>query len=565
MQGRRLAVACAAILLTAADTYVVVLALPDIMRDVGLETRELQRAAPIVTVFLLGYVAGLPLLGRLSDRFGRAPVLVGCLATFAIGSALTAVAPDLATVVVGRGLQGLGGGGLVPVTLALVADLYPAERRGVPLGLVGAVQELGAVLGPLYGAAVVAASGWRLVFWLNLGAAAACAVLLRRSEPRRPPDLPGLLLAAVALGAALLAVARPASLTDSLRWGGAFTPAVGDSRWLAPVTLAAGGALALFVLREATARAPLVAVRRLPSLVTSADVGGGLLLAATLGCVVVAFAQADPERQVVGDSGPALLAAAAVLLALFAWRERAADEPLLPPALLTRRQAVGGLLVSLAVGAALIAALVDVPLFARATRYPDDQVGASLVLVRFLVALPVGAVAGGALVRRVGSAVPTAAGMLLAALSFAAMARWDRDALDGPLASVVLVAAGFGFGLAIAPVNAAVLAALPESAHGIASALVVVARSIGMLVGLSVLTAVGMRRFNQGVAELPTPDVLCPAAPSRCPAYSDGVRSAVLDQLHAIFAGAAVCAGLAAVLASMLIGPRLKNSRPPDD
>ena len=68
----------------------------------------------------------------------------------------------------GRFLQGVGGGGLVPVTLALVADLYPADRRGVPLGVVGAVQELGSVIGPLYGAVVLAVGDWRDIFWINL-------------------------------------------------------------------------------------------------------------------------------------------------------------------------------------------------------------------------------------------------------------------------------------------------------------------------------------------------------------------------------------------------------------
>ena len=68
----------------------------------------------------------------------------------------------------GRFLQGVGGGGLVPVTLALVADLYPADRRGVPLGVVGAVQELGSVIGPLYGAVVLSFGTWRDIFWINL-------------------------------------------------------------------------------------------------------------------------------------------------------------------------------------------------------------------------------------------------------------------------------------------------------------------------------------------------------------------------------------------------------------
>jgi MFS family permease len=164
----QLAFAAAGVLLAATDTYVVVVALPSIMDSVGLGLDNLQRATPIISGFLLGYVAVLPLLGRLADLVGRRPVFVACLLAFAAGSVITASAHTLGLLVAGRALQGLGGGGLVPVTLALVAAYWPVDRRGVPLGVVGAVQELGSVLGPLYGAVVVAAAGWRWIFWLNL-------------------------------------------------------------------------------------------------------------------------------------------------------------------------------------------------------------------------------------------------------------------------------------------------------------------------------------------------------------------------------------------------------------
>ena len=124
----------------------------------------------------------LPLIGRIADLRGRVPVLVGSLVVFSIGSLVTAASYDLASMVVGRFLQGVGGGGLVPATLALVADIWTAERRGLPLGVVGAVQELGSVLGPLYGALVLAVSTWHTIFWINLavGLVLAAALVVAR-------------------------------------------------------------------------------------------------------------------------------------------------------------------------------------------------------------------------------------------------------------------------------------------------------------------------------------------------------------------------------------------------
>lgn len=86
----RLTLASVAVAFAAADTYVVVLALPDMMAGVGLSADQLQRAAPIISGFLLGYIAVLPLIGRIADVVGRTPVLVGALLLFAVGSLITA-------------------------------------------------------------------------------------------------------------------------------------------------------------------------------------------------------------------------------------------------------------------------------------------------------------------------------------------------------------------------------------------------------------------------------------------------------------------------------------------
>jgi MFS family permease len=532
----------------AADTYVVVLALPNMMAGVGLSADQLQRAAPIVSGFLLGYIAVLPLIGRIADVVGRTPVLVGALLLFAVGSLITAASYDLSLVVSGRFLQGVGGGGLVPATLALVADLWPDERRGLPLGVVGAVQELGSVLGPLYGAVVLAVADWRAIFWLNLGVALVLAMLLRGRQRRRNPIAAVIgLLACVALALTLTA---PARLANGVTLGLPFVPFTGESRLLTPIGVVT---LVLAVLW-----AVLVTVKShagIVSLSKQVDVPGALLLALALAGVVLAFATADPEREVMAPAGPWLLVAAAVFAVGFALWQRRTPNAIVPPGLLGSRAAWGSLVVSFLVGAALIAALVDVPVFARTT-HGGGQLGAALVLLRFLIALPVGAVVGGWLTRRYGLGLIAGAGLALAGAMFVLMAMWDRRALDHVPATIALLLCGFGFGLALSPVNTAMLGATRPDSHGLVSALVVVARMVGMLVGVSALTAIGLRRYYTLVKDIPSPNELCPTAPGTCRPFIDALREAAISQVHTIFAGAAVCAFAAAVLAALLLGRR---------
>lgn len=557
-----LTLAAVAVAFAAADTYVVVLALPDMMASAGVSIDELQRAAPIISGFLLGYVAVLPLIGRIADLRGRVPVLVASLVLFSLGSLVTALSFDMSSMVVGRFAQGLGGGGLVPATFALVADLYPPARRTVPLGLVSAVQEIGSVLGPLLGAVVLAVSDWRAIFGLNLAVglvlAAAVLTLGRHRDlteagggprPRAGRfDLLGLLLALAGIAAAALVFTRPPSLLRDLRWGQLFLPYVGENRWVTPIGLVTVGLLVAFVLRCVFARRPLVDLRSWGRALREADLLGATLLAIALGGVVLAFATADPKVEVYSPVGLWYLAGAAVALVLFVVHLRRAAAPLIPRGALAQQAAWGSLVVSFFVGAALIAALIDIPLFARSTVYPDSQLMAALVLVRFLVALPVGAVLGGWWARTAPAGVVTATGMLLAAVGFGWMTQWGLTSLDSGWATVPLVIGGLGFGLALAPVNAAMLVSTGRDVHGLASAFVVVARMVGMLVGISALTALGMGRYYAEIESNPPISQVC-ADGKACDAYTALMKQAVMTQEHFVFAGAAVCALVAAGVA----------------
>src|SRR5437899_3340051 len=144
--------------LASLDAYVVVTALLPMLKSVNIAVNRPEQATPIITGFLLGYLAIMPVAGGLSDRFGRLRLFAACLVLFAFGSFLTATAPSLAQLVTGRVLQGAGGGALVPAVLALAADLYPAGDRSPVLGAVSALQEIGSVLGPLWGGLITASS-----------------------------------------------------------------------------------------------------------------------------------------------------------------------------------------------------------------------------------------------------------------------------------------------------------------------------------------------------------------------------------------------------------------------
>ena len=552
-----LAMAAVAVAFAAADTYVVVLALPDMMTGVGVPIDQLQRAAPIVSGFLLGYVAMLPLIGRIADLRGRVPVLVMALVLFALGSLITTVAYDMPSIVAGRFLQGVGGGGLVPATLALVADLYPVERRGVPLGVVSAVQEIGSVLGPLFGAAVLAVSDWRAIFAINLAVGLVLAAAIRTLAPRSDRrsrgrvDVVGVLLLLATFASAAVVFLRPASLMRDLTWGQLFIPFAGDGRWLTPIGATTVAALVLLVAWCWFAPRPLLELRGWVRVLVEADLAGALLLAVALGGVILAFATADPKIEVFSPRGRWYLLGAVLAAAAFTWHVRRAANPLVPRGALRRTPAGGALLVSFFVGAALIAALIDIPLFARTTVYPDDQLPAALVLVRFLLALPVGAVIGGYLIRTLSPGVVTAIGMLMAAAGFVLMTRWGLTTIEEPIANLALVTGGLGFGLALAPVNAALLASTDDDSHGVASAFVVVARMVGMLVGISALTTIGLRRYYSEQLAVPPVQEVCDGK-SRCKEFSDLLRVAGIAQEHAVFWGAAGCAVVAAVLALVL-------------
>ena len=490
VRSRRLAAGASglAVLLASLDAYVVVAILVDIVRDLNVPINHLERATPIVTGYLLGYVAAMPLLGQLSDRLGRMRVLQGSLLVFAAGSAVSALAHSLAVLVAARVLQGAAAGALLPVTFAVVGDQWDIEHRPVPLGVVGALQELGSVLGPLYGAVLAAVIGWRGLFWVNIPLAVAGAVVIGITRPGRGP--------------------RPEQ---------------------------------------------------------KVDVVGGAILAAALALVIAGLYNPNPAAGVLPPWGRWAVALGVVGIAAFALWERRTPVRLMAPApgLAGRFSATLG--ASFLSGVALMVTLVDVPLLAE-TLYGRDSLGAALLLARFLVALAVGALLGGVLARRLGERPVALGGLVLATAAYVLIGAWPLQVLSarhhlGPVSlprlDADLALAGIGLGLVVAPLASVVLRSSRLEDHGSASAAVVAARMMGMLIGIGTLAAWGLHRFQSLTANLTfpalplggtggatSPDYLASVA-----AYEQGVRVALHTEYGEIFRITAVVCAVAAVLA----------------
>jgi len=215
--------ACSGLFILMLDSTVVALALPSIRHDIGASAEGLQWA-------MNGYLLAITILvvtaGRLGDMFGRKRLFLAGMVVFALGSALSASAGDQQTLIAGRVLQGVGAAPMLPLSLAIVCNAFPAGRQARALGIWAAISALALAIGPLVGGVLVEID-WRAIFWVNLPiATAGIAIMALAARESTDPgsgrrvDVPGLLALSLGLTAVILA------LIQSRAWSAAATAAL---------------------------------------------------------------------------------------------------------------------------------------------------------------------------------------------------------------------------------------------------------------------------------------------------------------------------------------------------
>jgi EmrB/QacA subfamily drug resistance transporter len=199
------------VLMGALDLAIIGPALPAIQAEFGMETRGL---AWLFNLYVLAQLVGTPILAKLSDRLGPRPVYISSILLFAIGSLLLVVGPDPLWLFVGRAVQGFGGAGIFPVAVKVIGDVFPPEKRGGALGLLGAVFGIAFLIGPVLGGILLQYS-WQWLFLINIPIALALIFGAWRLLPKgtlgqehKPFDFGGAITLSVGLTALAIAISN---------------------------------------------------------------------------------------------------------------------------------------------------------------------------------------------------------------------------------------------------------------------------------------------------------------------------------------------------------------------
>ena len=249
-----------AMFLSALEQTIVAPALPAIGKSLG----SVDNLSWVITSYLLALTATTPLFGKLSDIYGRRVVLMLAIGIFVLGSIACALAPTIWALVLARGLQGIGGGGLLPIAQTIIADLLSPRERPVIQGRTSIMFMSASILGPVLGGFLTDHLHWSFIFWINVPLGLLALVMTERALRRLPrndrPHRLDVIGAVLMVGAAVV-------LMLALSLGGSHYP---WASWQIAATFAASAVLwGLFVLRLLTAREPFIPLAILHGRVTS--------------------------------------------------------------------------------------------------------------------------------------------------------------------------------------------------------------------------------------------------------------------------------------------------------
>jgi EmrB/QacA subfamily drug resistance transporter len=246
-RGWTLGIVSLGLFMVVLDNLVVNVALPSIHRDLGASIQALEWT---VNAYVLSYAVLLLTGAALGDRFGRKRMFMAGIALFTASSAAAALAPSIDTLIAARAIQGIGAAIATPLTLTLLADAFPPDRRGMAIGVWSGISGIAVALGPLVGGAVTQAASWHWIFWINVPIGLvlvplAGARLTESHGPSSALDLRGLALGSTGLFGIVFGLVR----SQSLGWGSTEVIA----------SLAAGAALVVaFVVNERRTEAPML-------------------------------------------------------------------------------------------------------------------------------------------------------------------------------------------------------------------------------------------------------------------------------------------------------------------
>lgn len=528
------------------DLTIVSAILPEVINHLKLPLdSKFDDASWAISGYLLAYTLSMTFMGRVSDMFGRRTVYIVCLIIFIIGSWFVAIAhtwpadwfltvyrwiypnPDthippppemrqLYMIILGRVIQAFGAGAIVPATMAVVSDMFPANQRAKPLGFVGAIDTAGWVLGHLYGGAMVKFFGvyggdivdtfgdlginigrldWRTLFVMNVP------------------------LSLISLVGAMVALRGP---QFRQHFGGRF------------------------------------------------DVIGSALIMLSLAALSIGLGGASPEsafgassfEEISGNSSNdrtlPLLVIAAVTFALFILWEMRTRNPLIDLHLFLKRNYSASAFSNFCVGFCLAIGLVSVPLLINLRADSTEQsafqsaaLTAGLVLSGLTIPMAIAAFPGGLLTERRGYRDVTVGGLAMAVVGFLLCAlTWTAD-ISPWFMALEMALIGVGLGLTISPVTTALINDVKAGERGVSSALVLILRLLGMTVAISGMTTYALLRIEHRITSL--------GAIADFEARQDAYLNATVDQMNELF-----LIGAAVSFAALCVALRLRGGQTTD-